>query len=354
MLNDRLLNMFLKRLLRKRVPFGLKLTPTQIAFFRAEGYLILPGLFASPQIDKLNARLDALWATRKAQHEQPIDVYFDTSREARIYFRKATDEARQEPYKLPDLHLQDDLIADTCTSPALTDAIQSLLGARPLVCNSLLFEWGSQQYPHFDTFFMPPKTPEMMAAAWIALDSVTEINGPLYFYPRSHLIAPYVFSHGKTTAIFAELKIGAAQHIENIVASYKLERRLFLAAPGDVLIWHAQLLHGGMPIGDRSRRRRSLVTHYWTELDYPDETQRIDRGGARWILRKKHEYVVDDEVLAEVDEFLSRLTPSGAADEVPSSFDPRRYLARNQDVLRAGMDPWTHYIQHGRQEGRVW
>jgi phytanoyl-CoA hydroxylase len=354
MLNDRLADVLGRLLPRMRALSGVKLTPAQIAFFHAEGYLILPGLFPSPLAHKLNAHLDALWATRSGQSDQPIDVYFDTPREARILFRNATEEARREPYKLPDLHLQDDLIADTCTAPALAGAIRSLLGARPLVCNSLLFEWGSQQYPHFDTFFMPSKTPEMMAAAWIALDPVTEKNGPLYFYPRSHLIAPYVFSHGQTTAIFAELKTGAARHIKQIVASHRLEPKLFLAAPGDVLIWHAQLLHGGTPIADRARTRRSLVTHYWTDLDYPDEAQRIDRGEERWVLRKRHEYVVDDEVLAEVDAFLSHLEPHAAAEEVPSSFDPRRYLARNQDVLRACMDPWSHYLQHGRQEGRVW
>jgi hypothetical protein len=31
-----------------------------------------------------------------------------------------------------------------------------------------------------------------------------------------------------------------------------------------------------------------------------------------------------------------------------------RYLQDNQDVARAGMDPWQHYIQFGRSEGRIW
>jgi hypothetical protein len=97
------------------------------------------------------------------------------------------------------------------------------------------------------------------------------------------------------------------------------------------------------------------VTHYWTEADYPDEAQRIDLGQKRWVLRKPHQHVVDEDVLAEVDAFLATLSaPPDARSAVPDSFDPRLYLARNQDVLRAGESPWQHYLNHGRTEGRVW
>jgi len=33
-------------------------------------------------------------------------------------------------------------------------------------------------------------------------------------------------------------------------------------------------------------------------------------------------------------------------------FDVNRYLARNPDVRRAGLDPWIHYVNHGNAEGR--
>jgi hypothetical protein len=41
-------------------------------------------------------------------------------------------------------------------------------------------------------------------------------------------------------------------------------------------------------------------------------------------------------------------TPVGA-----SEFDAQRYLQDNPDVARAGVDAWTHYMQYGRNEGRV-
>ena len=45
--------------------------------------------------------------------------------------------------------------------------------------------------------------------------------------------------------------------------------------------------------------------------------------------------------------------PSSALDEnVPSDFDPVRYLVLNLDVLRNGWNAFDHYYTHGRAEGR--
>ncbi len=337
-----------------RHPSGM-LTEDQKRSFDENGFLVLPGLFSPDAVEALRERLDRLWATRAQVADVAIDVNFGLPDEARSFFAKVGEAARTRPYKLLDLHLVDDLVRDACTAPALAGAVKSLLGATPLVCNSLFFEWGSQQYPHFDTFFMPSETPNMMAASWIALDPVTARNGPVYYYPKSHLIEPYRFSHGKTNAIFSELETGAAAHIDRIVAEHRLKKEFFTAEPGDVLIWHAQLLHGGSPIADRAQTRRSIVTHYWTEVDFPSPDQRIELGPDRWVLRKPHQYVIDEAVLAEVDAFLAVLEPSSELSAtLPASFDARRYLARNQDVLAARANPWTHYAEHGRREGRIW
>lgn len=344
-----------ERFLPKIAPPLGALTLEQKRSFQENGFLVLPGLFSQETVEALRARLDRLWAARAQVADVAIDVNFGLPDAARLFFAKVDETARKRPYKLLDLHLVDDLVRDACTAPALAGAVKQLLGATPLVCNSLFFEWGSQQYPHFDTFFMPSETPNMMAASWIALDPVTEANGPVYYYPKSHVIPPYRFSHGKINAIFSELETGAAAHIDAIVAEHGLQKMYFTGKPGDVLIWHAQLLHGGSPIADPTQTRRSIVTHYWTEVDFPAPEQRIELGPDRWVLRKPHQYVIDDAVLAKVDAFLATIAMTAEAQAaVPAAFDARRYLARNQDVLAARADPWVHYIEHGRREGRIW
>ncbi len=331
------------------------LSTGQQLFFAENGYLILPRLFSGAQVTALRASLDHLWAHREGQGAMAIDSYVSLPTARRIAFRKAPGEVRGFPYKILDPHLENETIRDACASPPLLAAIGALLGATPLVCNTLLFERGSEQDAHFDTFFMPSKTPNMMAASWIALDPVTHENGPLYYYPKSHLIPPFRFSHGKINAIISELATDAAAHIETIIRAHGLRREIFLPQPGDVLIWHAQLLHGGSRITNPAQTRRSLVTHYWTEVDFPNPADRIDLGDRRWLLRKHHEYVIDDEIIAEIDAFLATAAcPADLTAEIPPAFDARRYLAKNQDVLRAGVNPWQHYARHGRQEGRLW
>jgi glycosyltransferase involved in cell wall biosynthesis len=39
--------------------------------------------------------------------------------------------------------------------------------------------------------------------------------------------------------------------------------------------------------------------------------------------------------------------------EVPKGFDPEVYLKLNPDLVAAGVDPTTHYLEHGRREGRL-
>jgi hypothetical protein len=332
-----------------------RLTPDQIRHFHDEGYLILPGLFPAAQMHSAKRHLDHLWATRSDQPTLVIDEYFGRPAAQRSYFKDSADAVRTAPYKLLDPHLDDATLRDIAATPALMHILRDLLGARPLVCNSLLFEWGSQQDAHFDTFFMPPRTPNMMAAAWIAIDPVTPENGPLYYYPKSHLIEPYRFSHGGISAVMSELQTGAAAHIETIIRDHGLNKEIFLPNQGDVLIWHAQLLHGGSPIANPRATRCSLVTHYFTERDFPDPGQRIDLGDDRWLLKRNPSYVINKSSLAEAAAFIATLTVTDAMRAaVPASFDAQCYLAANQDVLHAGMNPWTHYIEYGRAEGRAW
>ena len=328
---------------------------TQREFFEANGYLILPGFFSKEEMRALKAHLDGLWASRAGQGRAVIDSYFGLPNAVRTHFRKVDDDVRKHPYKLLDLHLDDEVIREVCTARPLVRVLRNLLGSTPLVCNSLLFERGSQQDAHFDTFFMPSKTRNMMAASWVAIDPVTPQSGPLYYYPKSHLIEPYTFSHGKINAVFSELGTGAAAHIERIIAEHDLRREVFQPEQGDVLIWHAQLLHGGSAIEDPSATRCSLVTHYWTELDFPDPAQRLELDDERWILRREPQHVEDGESFAEVDAYLaSQAVTEEMLAAVPASFDARLYLVRNQDLMRAGANPWDHYVHHGRAEGRVW
>jgi hypothetical protein len=67
-----------------------------------------------------------------------------------------------------------------------------------------------------------------------------------------------------------------------------LQATTFCGAAGDTFLWHEQLLHGGTPIADMTRTRRSLVTHYWTKSSMSPDAD-IVRFAGGYYLRRPHQ-----------------------------------------------------------------
>lgn len=259
-----------------------------LSTWESRGYLHLRRFFSPDTVANLRAELDRLWAERSAEdNPYVIDVFIGTPDERRVSFRTAPDRARKHPYKLNDLFLDNRLVQNAILDESLTRILRFLLQAEPVVCNTLTFEYGSQQRLHFDTFYMPPATPNQMLATWIALDPVQENNGPLVYVPESHKIEPYLFSSGTTHAKLEEMP-AFDRYIDAELDKRSLKPVTLAAEPGDVFIWHAQLYHGGAPINDLSLTRRSIVTHYFSTRDV-GEQNREDLGGRRFIMRRSHQ-----------------------------------------------------------------
>jgi ectoine hydroxylase-related dioxygenase (phytanoyl-CoA dioxygenase family) len=295
--------MKIKELLRNQVSNGLRLldehfskgslTSEQIKFWSENGYLVLPKYFDSLTLSKINSLVDEVWETRKkAGNPLVIDVFIGTPREKRMYFKDAPDEARQVPYKLNDLFLEEPLIREAILEPKLCQILAELLEGSPLVCNSLTFEKSSQQGFHFDTFYMPPPVKNKMLATWIALEDVHEDAGPLQYYPGSHKIPPYFFSDGKLNAKAEEMP-DFFKYIEPELQKRSLKSEVFSAKAGDVLIWHSQLFHAGAAIKDIRRTRKSLVTHYFRAADFSRHI-RVKVGPRRYYMNKSHQVLMNE------------------------------------------------------------
>lgn len=247
------------------------------------GYLVLPGFFSRAVLDGIEREVSRLWdASRHAPSPLVIDLIGSTG--ARVHLHDAPLEARRQPHKLNDLYLVSGVVRDLVLAPRLVAVLARLLGGAPLVCNTLNFEFGSQQPFHTDSLYMTPPRDLNLAATWIALEECLPQAGPLRFYPGSHKIEPYLFSSGRMTSIDAEMDRYQAymqQHVERL----GLQEERFCARAGDVFIWHSQLYHGGSPIDDPSRSRRSLVTHYYLADDLPAATKVEHTPGGYWIQR---------------------------------------------------------------------
>lgn len=263
------------------LPFLSPLSKAQRKAWDDEGYLHLKGVVGPAEIASVRRTVDWHWSNPSGNPHH-VDVITGDYAGQCFTMNDAPPEVRSEAYKLNNLFLHDEGIRAVALAPRLQRILAVLLQAEPMICNSLNFERGSQQDAHIDSWYMPAPDDESMVAASISLDAVDDTNGPIFFYPGSHKIPPYRFSDGRLNVIDSEFA-RCRDYVHAEIERRGLPLVRYQGQPGDVFIWHGQLIHGGSPIVDFGRTRSSLVVHYWRALDVPEGSVRRDHAGRAYL-----------------------------------------------------------------------
>lgn len=245
-----------------------------------DGFVILRHFYSRNQVQTINHLVDRLWRERETlQAPITIDAHLESPEQRRGLLRDMPEAARRVPYKVNDLYLDCEEIRRVALSLRLCDVLSELLEGTPLLCNTQNFEHGSRQPDHVDSLHMAPRRPDAMIGCWIALDPVTTSNGPVRYYPGSHRIPSWQFAGGGPGARPGDRKEWQ-QYIRREVRERGIHPRIFTAQPGDILIWHSRLLHGGSRIQEPGHTRRSMAAHYFRQQDYRHHL---------WRVRRRHE-----------------------------------------------------------------
>jgi phytanoyl-CoA hydroxylase len=273
----------LKRQFRPKV-----LIPEQRDFWNKNGFLILQNFFEPEKLESLLSEVNEIWQNRQLDNDPLIiDILEGSLAGKRLKLKDVPEEVRTLSHKLNDLYLISDACRSLSLDPQLCLILEELLDGEPIIINSLTFEKGSQQPYHFDTYYMPPPVQNKMVVSSICLEDYHVESGPLGYYPKSHKIPPYNFSDGSLKAIDTEMP-QAIDYIETEIQKRDLQAESFIGKAGDVFIWHAQLYHGGLPVIDPHRTRRSLVTHYWRSEDV-NSAQVGKIGDGQNYLKRSHQ-----------------------------------------------------------------
>ena len=224
-----------------------------------KGYLILRGCFSTEEVAAINAEVDRLIDRKE------VDFNF-TGRKIMFAFRHS------------------DLLRNVVSDRRILDVLDLLLGRRMRPFQSINFLTGSEQAAHSDSIHMTTYPRGYLTAAWVALEPMSTDNGTLVYYPGSHKL-PYMlydrYDHGGTRyTIGDEAYARYEEAVAKAIREHDLRPQEFIARPGDVLIWHANLLHGGKPMATPNASRKSMAVHYFAEdvVCYHELTQR-----AAWI-----------------------------------------------------------------------
>jgi ectoine hydroxylase len=226
----------------------------QLKNWSSNGYLHIKNYFTAAQVDAVNE------AVQQLIHQKHLPVTHDN----KVMFG----------YKYSAV------IKDMMHDKDLIDLLSFILDKETLPFQTLNFIKGSGQRAHSDSIHMTTYPLGYLIAAWIALEDIDADSGPLFYYPGSHKL-PYLLNDDFENYSSA-LKLGNRQYsdyedlVEEIISKNSYEKKIFLPQKGDVLIWHANLIHGGMPVLNPALTRKSMVVHYYAKdvVKYHEITER--------------------------------------------------------------------------------
>lgn len=189
--------------------------------------------------------------------------------------------------RIQDGWKQHNSIRELALDGMVLDLLQHLYGRQPFAFQTLSFAVGSQQHYHSDAVHFSSYPLGFMCGVWFALQDIELNSGPLHYFPGSHRL-PYLSAQGlglSPQQVEAEEhpQVLFEPHWQRAVADNKLTSQKFLAKKGDIFVWHANLLHGGEVVNDRSLRRWSQVVHYFFAdclYSTPMHSFGMENGGA--------------------------------------------------------------------------
>jgi len=236
-----------------------------LSHWAQNGYLIIPNAFPADELEAALEALDRAYAgdfegvSFLAEQIQPKPARFDPR-------------MRDVPAKVLDLHWFSEAIRNLVFSDRVVRFINLVFESKPLASQTLGFYRGSGQSGHQDSAYVTYSQQRAFLASWIALEDVEAGAGELFYFERSHTLPDFLYrgrykSHGEATraglprdAASREISLHM-KRLEETTRQFGCVEKRLLARRGDVLFWHADLVHGGTPIS-ASRTRRSVVTHY--------------------------------------------------------------------------------------------
>jgi ectoine hydroxylase-related dioxygenase (phytanoyl-CoA dioxygenase family) len=222
------------------------LTPEDRANWDRDGYLVLDSVVSASRIESISAEMDDLYRDLPEGEQQMVDgVMYSWNR-------------------VMDAWRINENVRALAVSPIVLSALEELYGRKPLPFQTLNFRVGTQQPAHSDTVHFNSDPPGFMGGVWVALEDIDMDNGPLMYYPGSHKL-PEVTMQDVGVEADPSHYGDYERFIGRLIEEKGLEPDYATIKKGQALIWSANILHGGALQRDKSRTRRSQVTHYYFE-----------------------------------------------------------------------------------------
>jgi ectoine hydroxylase-related dioxygenase (phytanoyl-CoA dioxygenase family) len=216
----------------------------QILQWHKNGFLIWPSYLDSETTDAINSEIDSLL------EQKEVDFNY-TNR------------------KIFNAYTQSYTIRKVIKEKRLIDLLSFILDKKVLPFQTINFLKGSEQQAHSDWIHMCTFPRGYLIAVWFALEDISIEQGPLSYYPSSHLL-PYItnadYNNNSTRFLLdGEANKKYEEKVADIIHQHSLQKQIFTAKKGDMFVWHANLMHGGEAQLNKELTRKSMVVHFFAK-----------------------------------------------------------------------------------------
>ncbi|MEO9899566.1 phytanoyl-CoA dioxygenase family protein [Nisaea sp.] len=177
-------------------------------------------------------------------------------------------EGYDDPVRIQDAWRSNEKVKQIALFPKILDTLELIYGRDAVPFQTLNFRVGTEQAGHTDTIHFDSLPHRFMCGVWVGLENIDENNGPLFYYPGSHLLPIYDFfdvgregsrNPDESSAAYAVY----VDFIDQLMSAHGLQKETLTVEKGEAVIWSANVIHGGSPILEDGRSRHSQVTHYY-------------------------------------------------------------------------------------------
>ena len=217
-------------------------TPEQKKQFDEQGYVVLRGLFSPDEVKTFTDHyMDLRQQGKKPGDFSGVDL-------------SSNDPLKKYP-RMIHMHRWDAASLNWMLDRRIGGALTGLMGAEPYAVQTMLYfkpPKARGQALHQDQYYLRVQ-PGTCIAAWMALDPCDEENGCLQIVPGSQAWPLLCTVKADTTQSFTDVTvpIPAGTPAAPVVM-----------APGDVMFFNGQVVHGSGPNRSADRFRRALIGHY--------------------------------------------------------------------------------------------
>ena len=158
-------------------------------------------------------------------------------------------------------------VARLANNSKLINILKFLYQSKPLPFSTINFIGGTEQPFHSDYIHFGSLPHKYLVGAWFALENTNKFNGALRVVPGSHKLPliDYQDLKLKKPQNILELEKNYRvyeKYIKELIKVKKLKFKELYLKKGEVILWAANLLHGGSKVKNKRSTRRSQVVHF--------------------------------------------------------------------------------------------